>query len=147
LDGGRANAAGVAGYNHSLNRRLAVCCSCSKSAAKSPALVAVFVGPLKIAKLALPKRMHPLFRLFYQVEIRHHQNPSSKIPGQLTTATPANTTRLWQLRGLLRRNCWIADNIPVGRHAVFDGGRRECALFWDAKGRERSNRAEPQNVQ
>jgi hypothetical protein len=44
-------------------------------------LVAVFVGPLKIAKPALPKRMHPLFRLFYQVEIRHHQNPSSKIPG------------------------------------------------------------------
>jgi hypothetical protein len=100
LDGGRANAAGVAGYNHSLNRRLAVCCSCSKSAAKSPALVAVFVGPLKIAKLALPKRMHPLFRLFYQVEIRHHQNPSSKIPDQLA-ATNAyhNTTRLWQLRG------------------------------------------------
>jgi hypothetical protein len=113
-------------------------------------LVAVFVGPLKIAKLALPKRMHPLFRLFYQVEIRHHQIPHQKSPiknpGQLTTATPANTTRLWQLRGLLRRNCWIADNIPVGRHAVFDGGRRECALFWDAKGCERSNGAEPQNV-
>jgi hypothetical protein len=137
----------VASYNRLLKRCLAFCCSCSKSAAKSPALVAVFVGPLKIAKLALSKRMHPLFRLFYQVEIRHHQNPSSKIPDQLTTATSANTTRLWQLRGLLRRNCWIADNIPVGRHAVFDGGRRECALFWDAKGRERSNRAEPQNVE
>jgi hypothetical protein len=74
--------AGVAGYNHSLNRRLAVCCSCSKSAAKSPALVAVFVGPLKIPKLALPRRMHPLSRPFYEVEIRHHENPPSKIPDQ-----------------------------------------------------------------
>jgi hypothetical protein len=72
----------VAGYNHLLKRRLAVCCSCRKSTAKSPALVAVFCGPLKIAKLALPKRMHPLFRLVYQVEIRHYQNPSSKIPHQ-----------------------------------------------------------------
>jgi hypothetical protein len=79
--------AGVAGYNHLLKRRLAVCCSCRKSAAKSPALVAVFVGPLKIAKLALPKRMHPLFRLVYQVEIRHHQNPSSKIPHQKSLAS------------------------------------------------------------
>ena len=83
---------GVAGYNHSLKLRLAVCCSCSKSAAKSPVLIAAFVDPLKIAKLALPKRMHPLFRLFYQVEIRHHQNPSSKIPSPLTVADARDGT-------------------------------------------------------
>jgi hypothetical protein len=47
---------------------------------ESPALVAVIDGPLEIAGLAPPKRMHPLFHLFYQVEIRHHQIPSSKVP-------------------------------------------------------------------
>jgi hypothetical protein len=50
--------AGVAGYNHSLKRRLTVCCSCSKSAAGSPALVAVFVDPLEIDGSASPNRPH-----------------------------------------------------------------------------------------
>ena len=41
-----------------------------------------------------------LLRLFYQVEIRHHQIPSSKIPNPLTAADARDgTTRLWQLRG------------------------------------------------
>jgi hypothetical protein len=51
--------AALAGYNHSLKRRLAVWCFCSKSAAKSPALVAVFVDPREITGLALPKRHAP----------------------------------------------------------------------------------------
>src|SRR5216684_3085076 len=38
---------------------LAVCCSCSKSAAKSPASFAVFVDPLEIDGSALPNRSHP----------------------------------------------------------------------------------------
>ncbi|MGC1885983.1 MAG: hypothetical protein WA709_07795 [Stellaceae bacterium] len=73
---------------------------CSKSAAKSRALVAVFADPLKIDGSALPNARIPLFRLFYQVEIRHHQIPSSKIPNPLTAADARDsTTRLWQLRG------------------------------------------------
>jgi hypothetical protein len=91
----------VAGYNHLLKRRLAVCCCCSKSAAKSPALVAVFVGPLKIPKLALPRRMHPLFRPFYEVEIRHHEYPRSKIPDQLTTATPVQYNEIVAIAGFV----------------------------------------------
>jgi hypothetical protein len=40
----------------------------------------------------------PQFRLFYHVEIRHHQIPSSKIPNPLTAADARDsTTRLWQL--------------------------------------------------
>jgi hypothetical protein len=63
-------------------------------------LVAVIDGPLKIAGLALPNRPRPQFRLFYQVEIRHHQIPSSKFPNPLTAADARDsTTRLWQLRG------------------------------------------------
>jgi len=61
-------------------------------------LVAVIEGPLKIAVLALPKRMHPLFRLFYQVEIRHHQIPSSKIPNPPAADARDSTTRLWRFR-------------------------------------------------
>jgi hypothetical protein len=75
--------AGAAGYNHSLRRHMSVCCSCSKSAAKSPALVAVFLDRLKVG-LAEPPA--PLIRLFYQVEIRHHQIPSSKISNPLTAS-------------------------------------------------------------
>jgi hypothetical protein len=65
-------------------------------------LVAVVDGPVEIAGPALPKRPYPLFRLFYQVEIRHHQIPSSKISNRLTAADARDsTTRLWQLPGCL----------------------------------------------
>jgi hypothetical protein len=43
--------------------------------------------------------MYSLFGLFYQVEIRHHQIPSSKISVPLTAGNARDdTTRLWQLR-------------------------------------------------
>jgi hypothetical protein len=63
-------------------------------------LVAVFVDLLEIDGSALPNRPRPQFHLFYQVEIRHHQIPSSKIPNPLTAADARDgTTRLRQLRG------------------------------------------------
>jgi len=33
------------------------------------------------------------------------------------------------IAGLLRRNCQIVGSVRIGRHAVLDGGRRECTLF------------------
>jgi hypothetical protein len=55
--------AGVAAYNASLKHHPAkhhpaVCCSCSKSAAKSPALVAAFINPIDIDGSTLPDRSH-----------------------------------------------------------------------------------------
>jgi len=59
-----------------------------------------FNGPLEIAGLAPDEAHAPLFRLFYQVEIRHHPIPSSKIRNPRTAAdAPDSTTRLWQSRG------------------------------------------------
>jgi hypothetical protein len=54
-------------------------------------------GPLK-DRWTDPAEAHaPLFRLFYQVEIRHYQFPSSKFRNPLTAANARNgTTRLWQ---------------------------------------------------
>src|ERR1700736_3691058 len=51
---------GVAGYNHSLKHYLPVCCSCSKSAAKSPALVAVVRRPARDRRTGLVELSAPL---------------------------------------------------------------------------------------
>jgi hypothetical protein len=50
---------GVAAYNHSLNCYLPVYCFCSKSAAKSPALVAVSVDRQKATGSAFPNARIP----------------------------------------------------------------------------------------
>jgi hypothetical protein len=66
------------------------CCFRSETSAKALALVAVCAKPWPAATIAGPHLgtplPHPLFRLFYQVEIRHHQIPSSKIRNLLTAA-------------------------------------------------------------
>jgi hypothetical protein len=59
--------------------------------------------PLKIVGSVSPVPAAPLIRLFYQVEITHHQIPSSKIRNPLSAADAADgTTRLWQLQRLPR---------------------------------------------
>lgn len=63
------------------------CCSCSKSAAKTPASVALFIDSRKIyADVAEPPA--PLILLFYQVEIRLIQffHRKSLTRSQLITA-------------------------------------------------------------
>ena len=102
------------------------CCSCSKSAAKSPALVAADRSRSTVRSRGAART---LIRLFYQVEIRHHQIPSSKIPDPLTAAGVRDrTTRLWQLRGCYVELLDSRQRLrrPMG---VFDGGGRECASF------------------
>jgi hypothetical protein len=49
----------VAAYNHSLKRYAATCCFCSKSAAKSPVLVEVFVDPPESDGIGLAECPHP----------------------------------------------------------------------------------------
>jgi len=61
--------AGVEGYSHSLKHYFVVCCPCSESAAKSPALLQ---SSLEIAGLALPKSAgSSCSACSYQAEIRH----------------------------------------------------------------------------
>src|SRR5260370_35793322 len=51
-------------------------------------------------RIGLAEPPAPLFPLFYQAEIRHHQIPSSKILNPLAAADARNsTTRLRQLWG------------------------------------------------
>src|ERR1700751_136358 len=54
---------------------------------KSPVLVASLIDPSESAGIGLSERLRPpLFRLFYQAEIRHLQVPHRKIPNRLTAA-------------------------------------------------------------
>jgi hypothetical protein len=99
LDGGRANArAGVAGYNHLLKRRLAVCCSCSKSAAKSPALVAAFADPPRSTDR--PRRTaHTPDSLVLSGRDQAPPNPLIENPQPAHSCRRRDSTmRLWQLR-------------------------------------------------
>jgi hypothetical protein len=67
-------------YNHSLKHYSRVCCFCSESAANRPLWLRPSATRQKATGSAFPYARIPLFRLFYQVEIRYLPNSLIEYP-------------------------------------------------------------------
>jgi hypothetical protein len=92
--------AGVAGYNHSLNRRLVVCCSCSKISSNIARIGCSPRRSNRDRRIGLAEPPAPPIPLFIRSRSGITNSPPSKIPNPLTAADARDgTTRLWQLRG------------------------------------------------
>jgi hypothetical protein len=135
-------------YNHPLKHHQPVCEAPStrlplsaENPQLSPSLVAVVGDPLKIAGLALPNRSHPCSTCFIgsRSGITKFPHRKSQTRSQLLMAPTYH--EIVAIAGLLRRNCRIVGSVRVGRHAVLNGGRRECTT-----GSERSGGYSPYTV-
>ena len=82
--------AGVAGYNHSLKRRLVVAAPAANQQQDRPRWLQSSPSPTENARLAFNRKS--LFRLFYQAEIRHRQIPSPTISNTLAATDARDRT-------------------------------------------------------
>jgi hypothetical protein len=81
-------------YNHPLKRYPRHLLLQQKMSKQGTRIDCSFLAaPKRPAGSAFPYARIPLFRLFYQVEIRHLPIPSSEIPSQLTAADARHSKR------------------------------------------------------
>jgi hypothetical protein len=104
-------------------------------------------GPRESVGIGLSKRPHPLFRLFYQVEIRDLPNSFIKNRNPLTTADPRDSkTRLWPLQDCYIEMLGLPAALRSNGRAVFRWGWRELLAILTRIGTSLLSSAAPGNA-
>ena len=114
----------MAAYNHPLKRYVSVCCSCNKSAAKSPALVAVFVPFAGERRDRFrPNARVPLFCLFYQWRSGIYNSRIENLQAAHSRPTSRHYNETVAIAGLLHRKVWIAGSVRSVNSGPATAGR------------------------